>query len=68
MNLKQRMTRLAESVRSALWVLRLTALMCLILVTWCVNPVLAVLRVKTPIRRWLVRQWDRMNSAEDREW
>lgn len=32
-------------------------LVCLALcVTWPINPVLALLRVKTPVRRWLVKQ------------
>ena len=62
------MKRLLESVVSAFWVLRCVMLLALILITWVLNPLLALLRVKTPIRRWLVRQWDWMTCGGRREW
>lgn len=42
------MTRLLQSCRLFLVLLGLA-------VTWPINPILALMRVKTPIRRWLLR-------------
>ncbi len=50
------MKRLTESIYTFLCIFRLMLVMLALLVTWIINPILAILRVKTPIRRFLMRQ------------
>ena len=50
------MKRLYASFYTFLCIFRLTAVMLALLTTWFLNPILAILRIKTPIRRFLMRQ------------
>ena len=50
------MNRLYTSFYTFLCCLRLMLVMLALLITWIVNPILAILRIKTPIRRFLMRQ------------
>jgi len=50
------MKRFYTSFYTFLCIFRLTAVMLALLVTWIINPILAILRIKTPIRRFLMRQ------------
>jgi hypothetical protein len=50
------MKRLYTSFYTFLCIFRLTVVMLALLVTWFCNPILAILRIKTPIRRFLMRQ------------
>ena len=50
------MKRLLDSFYTFLCIFRLMLVMLALLVTWIINPILAILRIKTPIRRFLMRQ------------
>ena len=50
------MKRFTESFYTFLCVFRLMLVMLALMLTWIVNPILAILRIKTPIRRFLMRQ------------
>jgi hypothetical protein len=50
------MKRLLDSFYTFLCIFRLMLVMLALLITWTINPILAILRIKTPIRRFLMRQ------------
>ena len=50
------MNRFYTSFYTFLCIFRLMLVMLALLVTWIINPILAILRIKTPIRRFLMRR------------
>ena len=50
------MKRFKTSLYTFLCIFRLMLVMLALLGTWFLNPILAILRIKTPIRRFLMRQ------------
>jgi hypothetical protein len=50
------MKRLLDSFYTFLCIFRLMLVVLALLGTWLINPILAILRIKTPIRRFLMRQ------------
>lgn len=50
------MKRFTESFYTFLCIFRLMLVMLALMLTWIINPILAILRIKTPIRRFLMRQ------------